>query len=70
LPRGALIIIGGPPGSGKTTLANQIAFAAAHAGRRATVVTAISEPTSKLITHLRSFTFWGQKAPPLRAGDA
>lgn len=58
LPRGSLAIIIGPPGSGKTTLANQIAFAAAHRGRRSVVVTAISEPTSKLLAHLRTFTFF------------
>ncbi len=58
LPRGTLAIVMGPPGSGKTTLANQIAFAAAHRGRRGVVVSAISEPTSKLIAHLRAFSFY------------
>lgn len=58
MPRGALMIIVGPPGSGKTTLANQLAFAAARGGRKAMVLTALSEPTSKLIAHLSSFTFY------------
>ncbi len=58
LPRGALAIIVGPPGSGKTTLANQMAFAAAQNGRRAMVLAALSEPTSKLIAHLRAFDFY------------
>lgn len=58
IARGALILVVGPPGSGKTTLSNQIAFTAAHAGRRAVVVTALSEPSSKLIAHLRTFTFY------------
>lgn len=58
LPPAALALIVGPPGSGKTTLANQIAFAAAHTGRRVAVVSAISEPTSKLIAHLRTFAFY------------
>ncbi|MFI5275769.1 MAG: RAD55 family ATPase [Ktedonobacterales bacterium] len=55
---GSLALIVGPPGSGKTTLANQLAFFAGRAGRRAVVVSAMSEPTSKLIAHLRTFDFY------------
>jgi circadian clock protein KaiC len=48
----------GPPGSGKTTLANQIAFAAAHRSQRTLVLAALSEPTGKLIEHLRAYQFF------------
>src|SRR5437764_3758225 len=58
LPRGALMLVVGAPGSGKTTLALQMAFAAARAGRRVLILTALSEPTNKLIAHLRTFTFF------------
>lgn len=58
LPQGTLAIILGPPGSGKTTLASQIAFAAAKRGQQALLLTALSEPTTKLLDHLRSFHFF------------
>jgi circadian clock protein KaiC len=58
LLRGALTIIMGPPGSGKTTLASQIAFAAAHRGQRALLLTALSESTTKLLTHLQTYQFY------------
>jgi circadian clock protein KaiC len=48
----------GLPGSGKTTLASQIAFTAARAGKRVLILTTFSESTSKLITHLRAFSFF------------
>jgi len=60
LPRGGLALLVGPPGSGKTTLATQVAFEAARTGRRTLVLTAYSEPASKLIEHMRSFTFFDE----------
>src|SRR5690348_15748365 len=65
MPRGALAIVVGPPGSGKTTLACQIAFAAAEAGGSALVLTALSETSTKLIGHLHSFRFFD----PLAVGN-
>ena len=60
LPRGALTILLGPPGSGKTTLASQIAFAAAGRGQQALFLTALSEPTTKLLEHLQSYRFFNR----------
>jgi circadian clock protein KaiC len=62
LQRGALVLLAGPAGSGKTTLAGQIAFNAARAGRRVLLLTALSEPSDKLLTHLRSFAFYDEDA--------
>ncbi len=58
VPRGALVLVLGAPGSGKTTLVGQIAFATARAGQRVLLLTALSEATSKLVTHLRGFRFF------------
>ncbi|MFI5271482.1 MAG: RAD55 family ATPase [Ktedonobacterales bacterium] len=58
LPRGSLVLVMGLPGSGKTTLASQIVFTAARSGKRALILTALSESTSKLLEHLRAFSFF------------
>src|SRR5271165_4110366 len=60
IQRGSLAILVGPPGGGKTILAHHIAFSAARAGRRTTILTAFSEPTNKLIAHMRPFAFFDQ----------
>src|SRR5579871_6023269 len=60
IARGSMVIVVGPPGSGKTTLANQLAFAAAREGRRSVIFTALSESSDKLALHLRSFSFFDE----------
>ncbi len=66
LTKGSLAFIAGPPGSGKTTLAMQIAFSAARTGQRVLVFTALSESTLKLVTHLRTLSFFD----PMLVGDS
>ncbi len=60
IQRGSLAILVGPPAGGKTILAHHIAFSAARTGRRTTILTAFSEPTNKLIAHMRPFAFFDQ----------
>ena len=61
LPQGSLVLVMGLPGSGKTSLASQIAFAAARTGKTVLILTALSESTDKLIDHLRGFTFFADE---------
>jgi len=61
LIRGTLMILVGPPGCGKTTLATQMAFAAARTGRRTLIFTALSESTSKMLGHLRVYGFYDRE---------
>jgi circadian clock protein KaiC len=55
---GSLVVIAGPPGSGKTILAQQIAFANATEDAHAVYYTTLSEPHTKLIRHLEPFSFF------------
>jgi circadian clock protein KaiC len=58
LPRGSVHIIEGPPGAGKTILANQIAFHVAGQGRRAAYLTLLAESHARLLGHLRCLKFF------------
>jgi circadian clock protein KaiC len=54
---GGVYILEGPPGVGKTTLANQIAFARAEAGGKALYVTMLAESHSRMLQHMLGQSF-------------
>lgn len=73
--RGAAVVVSGPPGAGKSILAEQLAFQHATPDAPALLVSTMSEPQPKLLRHLRTFTFFdeamfGDAVRPLSAVDA
>jgi circadian clock protein KaiC len=58
IPRQHSIIVTGAPGSGKTLLTSQIAFAHAQAGGRVVIASVTSESNDKLVFELRAFSFF------------
>lgn len=58
LPELSLNIIGGAPGSGKTTFAQQIMFALATPTRKALFFTAMGEPPVKMLRYQQQFDFF------------
>jgi circadian clock protein KaiC len=59
-------IVQGPPGAGKTILANQACFNHAAAGGRAVYVTLLAEAHSRMFAHLRRMAFFNEAAIPER----
>ncbi|MFT3696408.1 MAG: ATPase domain-containing protein [Kofleriaceae bacterium] len=59
-PTGGVYLINGSPGTGKTTVASQICFAAAARGESAVFVTLLSESHNRLVANLRSFEFFDE----------
>ena len=58
LPEYSFNLIAGNPGTGKTTLAQQIVFANATAERPALYFTVLGEPTLKMLRYQRKFRFF------------
>ena len=58
LPEFSFNMLAGGPGSGKTTLAQQILFANAQAERPALYFTVLGEPTVKMLRYQRQFRFF------------
>jgi len=58
LPRGSLALVIGSPGSGKTIMAEQIAFHQAAGGGATLFLTAYSETHAKLLSHTQGLSFF------------
>jgi circadian clock protein KaiC len=61
IPKGAVSVVSGPPGAGKTILTQQICFHAASAENRILYFTTLSEPTAKTLRYLKQFDFFDPK---------
>ncbi len=58
LPTGSMTVLAGPPGAGKTILAQQVCFQHASAAGRALYFNTLSEPTAKTLRFLGQFAFF------------
>lgn len=58
LPRNSVNVIAGPPGTGKTILAQQIVFHNAREDDRAPYLVTVSEPTVKMLRYAQQFSFF------------
>lgn len=66
LPEYSFNLIAGGPGTGKTTLAHQIAFSSSAPGRRVLFFTVLGEPPLKMLRYQQQFSFFdGDKVPEL-----
>jgi circadian clock protein KaiC len=62
--KGGLYIVQGTPGSGKTTLANQICFHHVAGGGHAMYVTLLAEYHARMMQHLGTMSFFDQSQIP------
>lgn len=64
LLRGGVYIVTGAPGTGKTLLANQVAFAQAREGARCLYVTLLAESHARMMAYLRPLSFFSPERVP------
>ena len=74
LQPGAVVVLAGAPGTGKTILAQQICFANGTAGHRSVFHTTVSEPHTKLVRNMEQFSFFypqalGARVEHIHLGD-
>lgn len=74
LEPGAVVVVAGAPGTGKTILAQQVCFAAGSPDHKGVYYTTVSEPDTKLVRHLESFSFFdrgalGSRVEHIHLGD-
>jgi circadian clock protein KaiC len=62
--KGGLYIVQGPPGSGKTTLGNQVCFNHVRGGGRALYVTLLAEYHARMMQHLSIMSFFDSAKVP------
>jgi circadian clock protein KaiC len=60
LEPGAVVVVAGAPGTGKTILAQQICFAVGTTDHKGVYYSTLSEPDTKLVRHLEQFSFFDQ----------
>lgn len=61
---GAVYIVRGTPGAGKTIVANQICFQHARQGKRALFVTLLAENHARMLQHLEQMSFYNSQLIP------
>ena len=69
IPEYSFNLIAGGPGSGKTTLAQQIMFATASADRPALFITILGEPPLKMLRYQQQFSFFWQHGASSKLGQ-
>jgi circadian clock protein KaiC len=62
LPKGSVSVLAGPPGSGKTILAQQICFQNLSKDRPALYVSTLSEPAAKTLLYMSQFSFFDRSS--------
>ncbi len=64
LLNGGVYVVQGAAGTGKTILANQIAFSHVAAGGRVAYIALLAESHARMIQHMELFSFYVENAIP------
>ena len=64
--RGSAYIIQGPPGAGKTLLANQFCYTHVRAGGRALYMSLLAESSARMLNYMSQMAFFDSDAVPAR----